>query len=89
MLYAPYPNPLQGESTVRFDVARAGDVSLEVFDVSGRRAATLLRTSLQPGRYSIRWDGRGEDGGRHAGLYFVRLTSAGARQQNARLAVIR
>ncbi|MFN8586609.1 MAG: choice-of-anchor D domain-containing protein [Candidatus Eisenbacteria bacterium] len=89
LLYAPYPNPLRAESTVRFDVARAGDVALEVFDVSGRRAATLLRTSLSPGRYSVRWDGRGEDGQAHAGLYFIRLTTAGAPVQNARLAILR
>lgn len=90
LLYAPFPNPIAGRATVRFDLARAGDVAVEVFDLSGRRASTLLRGALQPGRYSVRWNGLGEDGAPvHAGLYFVRLTAPGAGPQSARVAVIR
>lgn len=90
VLYAPFPNPVTGSGTVRFDVARAGDVALEVFDLSGRRASTLVRSALEPGRYSVQWNGVGEDGAPvRAGLYFVRLTAPGAGRQSARIAVIR
>jgi hypothetical protein len=90
LLFAPYPNPLAGRSTVHFDLARAGDVALEVFDLSGRRSATLLRHALEPGRYTVQWDGLGEDGTpARAGLYFVRLTAPGVAAQSARIAVIR
>lgn len=90
VLFAPYPNPLAGRANVRFDVARAGDVALEVFDLSGRRASTLLRGALEPGRYSVQWNGLGEDGVPvRAGLYFVRLTAPGAAAQSARIAVVR
>lgn len=89
-LYAPFPNPIADRATVRFDVARAGDVALEVFDLSGRRAGTLLEGVLEPGRYSVQWNGLGEDGAPvRAGLYFVRLTAPGAGAQSARIAVIR
>jgi len=89
LLYAPFPNPIAGRATVRFDVARAGDVALEVFDLSGRRASTLLRGALEPGRYSVQWNGLGEDGVPvRAGLYFVRLKAPGAGVQSARVAVI-
>lgn len=90
LLYAPYPNPLAGRATVRFDLARAGDVALEIFDLGGRRASTLVRGALEPGRYSLQWNGLGEDGVPvRAGLYFVRLTSPGAGAQSARIAVVR
>jgi endonuclease/exonuclease/phosphatase family metal-dependent hydrolase len=90
LLFAPFPNPLAGRATVRFDVARAGDVALEVFDLSGRRASTLVQGALEPGRYSVQWNGLGEDGAPvRAGLYFVRLTAPGAGAQSARIAVIR
>ncbi len=90
MLYAPFPNPIAGRATVRFDLARAGDVALEVFDLSGRRAATLMRGPLQPGRYSVQWNGLGENGAPvRAGLYFVRLSAPGTGAQSARVAVIR
>jgi hypothetical protein len=89
-LIAPYPNPLRGASTMRYDIARAGEVKLEVFDVTGRRTATLASGPEQPGRYAIHWSGRTDDGGlAHAGLYFVRLIAPGVHPQTARLAIVR
>lgn len=89
-LYSPYPNPLRGSSTLRFDVARAGDVAVEIFDVAGRRAATLVHGSLEAGRYSVQWNGVTESGDRaRAGLYFVRLSAPDIGHQTARLAVVK
>ena len=89
-LYPPFPNPLHGASTVRFDLARATDVKLEVFDLSGRRVGTLADAPFAAGAYSVRWDGRLSSGrGAGAGLYFVRM-SAGARVlATVRLAIVR
>jgi hypothetical protein len=88
-LYTPAPNPLRGASTLRFDVARAGGVRLEVFDLSGRRVTTLATGEFQPGRFSVRWDGTDERGSHAgAGLYFVRLTTAGESQMT-RLAIMK
>ena len=89
LLYAPFPNPIAGRATLRFDLARAGDVALEVFDLSGRRASTLLRGALEPGRYSVPWNGLGEDGVPvRAGLYFVRLKAPGVGVQSTRVTVV-
>ena len=90
LLLAPAPNPLSGESVLRFDLAHAGETRLEVFDAAGRRVATPLEGSLEPGRYSVRWDGHGERGDAlGAGLYFVRLSAPGIKPQSVRLAVVR
>lgn len=89
-LFAPFPNPLVAESTVRFDVARGGEVRLEAFDLSGRRVATLIATTLAPGRYTARWNAAGTDGRRvGAGLYFLRLDAPGSAPRSVRLAVVR
>jgi hypothetical protein len=89
-LYPPMPNPLTSGSTLRFDLARATDARLEIFDLSGRRVARLADQDFTPGRYSLRWDGRGESGAAlGSGLYFVRLTPRGAAAQTARLAIVR
>jgi hypothetical protein len=89
-LLAPAPNPLAGESALRFDLAARGETRLEVFDAAGRRVATLVRAALEPGRYSVHWNGRGGDAqALGAGLYFVRLTVPGVRPQMARLAIVR
>ncbi|MCE9627497.1 MAG: hypothetical protein K8R56_06250 [Candidatus Eisenbacteria bacterium] len=89
LLRAPAPNPLVSESVLRFELAQAGEARLDVFDAAGRRVAQLLRTSLEPGRYSVRFDGRGESGAPlGAGLYFARLTAAG-HAHTVRLAIVR
>jgi endonuclease/exonuclease/phosphatase family metal-dependent hydrolase len=89
-LYAPYPNPLRGTATVRFDVARMAHATLDVFDVAGRRVARLHDRTLEPGSYRVEWNGA-DDRGRavEAGLYFVRLSGAGLPTATARVAVMR
>ncbi|NOT35378.1 MAG: T9SS type A sorting domain-containing protein, partial [Candidatus Eisenbacteria bacterium] len=89
-LYPPYPNPLRGASTLRFDLARRSHVTLAVFDLTGRRVATLASRAFEPGDHRFHWDGRGEDGRALAGgLYFVRISGDQVATETARLAVIR
>jgi hypothetical protein len=91
VLKAPAPNPLASSgSMLRFDLAAPGETRLEVFDAAGRRVATLVRTSLEPGRYSVSWNGHGERGeALGAGLYFVRLHAPATKPQMVRLAIVR
>ena len=89
-LYAPFPNPLRGGTTVRFDLARRAEARLDVFDLSGRRVTMLRQGSFAPGRYAVAWDGHGEQGAAlKPGLYFVRLSGPGLAPQAARLAIVR
>jgi len=53
------------------------EATLAVFDVSGRRVATLAHGRLSAGRHTARWSGRDERGvACGPGLYFARLRSA-------------
>jgi hypothetical protein len=54
------------------DVARDQRVDLDVFDVAGRRVATLHSGSLAAGRHSFRWT---RDNGFSPGVYLVRLST--------------
>ncbi len=72
VLHAPVPNPTAGTADVRFDLPRAGDVRVEVFDVMGRRVAVLASGDHPAGRHAVRWDG----GALAAGAYLVRLSAA-------------
>jgi len=82
------PNPSSGVTQVQYDVARAGHVRLELLDVSGRVAATLVDRAQEPGRYVAGWDGRGRSGRPSPGLYFVRLM-APDRVTVRKLAIVR
>jgi hypothetical protein len=89
-LLPPFPNPLLGSTTLRFELSRAVDVHLDILDLNGRRIATVARGAMSPGRYSYRWNGRTVAGApAAAGLYFVRLSGTGIPAQTARLAVVK
>lgn len=77
-LAGAFPNPARGAAAVHFDLARPGEVSLEVYDLRGARVRTLLRGALAAGRHSAAWDGRDAHGHRlAAGVYLVRLAADG------------
>ncbi len=70
-----YPNPFNPTTTIDFSLAKAGYVSLKVYDVLGRTAAILAEGFRPPGRYSVSWDAS-RAGGLPSGLYLYRLSTA-------------
>jgi hypothetical protein len=69
------PNPFHHGTRIRFGLPRATHVTLEIFDVQGRRVATLVNRERLPAGWHVRlWDGSAA-GGRAAasGVYFYRL----------------
>ena len=78
-----YPNPTSGGVVFRGTVpeSRAETGSITIADVSGRRRARILITTV--GAYEVRWEGRDEAGAAlPAGVYFaeVRVGSNAARR---------
>ena len=72
------PNPFRGATSVRFAVPQSGPVSLEVYNVAGRKVADLVTGALDAGAYTVSWDGRDRDGSRVAsGVYLYRLNAGG------------
>lgn len=69
-----YPNPFHATTTMRLQLEQEGPVELAIFDMSGRRVATLLDEVVAAGTHQVGWDGREEAGSRLAnGIYFIRL----------------
>lgn len=70
-----YPNPFNPHTTLKFGLAKASEVYLEVYNILGQPVARLLAsTYLQAGWYEIVWDGRNSSGHRVAsGIYLYRL----------------
>jgi len=63
--------PVVDHIRLRFDLPRSGDATIEVFDVAGRRAARLMRTSLAAGPHELAFDVRPLT----PGVYAVRLVA--------------
>jgi hypothetical protein len=72
------PNPFTGTTSIGFALPSKGRVSLEIFDVSGRRVVQLVDRVLPGGSHTIAWDGRDAAGARVAsGVYLCRLKAGG------------
>ncbi|MBK9333004.1 MAG: T9SS type A sorting domain-containing protein [Ignavibacteria bacterium] len=70
-LYQNFPNPFNPATSIKFDIAKRGNVRLVVFDMLGRELSTLINESLNPGSYQVSFDGSGLS----SGIYFCRLQS--------------
>jgi len=81
------PNPFRASTEVRYTLPQRVPVVLAVYDVQGRRLATLVDQTEDAGEYTVTWDGRGDNGLPAAsGLYFFRLLAGKeARVQKAML----
>ena len=72
-LHGNYPNPFNASTTIRFDLPLTADVKLDVFDVLGRRVATLADDVYSAGQHNILWNTAGVS----SGVYFYRLRAGG------------
>ena len=80
------PSPFRGSTTLRFSLARAERVRVDVLDVTGRRVRALGPRLLDAGAHTILWDGRNDAGADVVpGLYFVRFAGE-SWQDTARVA---
>lgn len=77
-LLPPAPHPLRGPALLRFDLAAAGEVRLDVHALDGRRVARVTEGWRPAGTHAVRWNAR-DDRGRRVppGVYFARFTSPG------------
>lgn len=71
-LTAPYPNPISDRGTFHYSLKDYVDVRIEVFDVLGRRVATLVDAPMPAGEHRVAF----ETHGLASGAYFARMTTA-------------
>jgi len=80
-LCPPAPNPFARNTRVRYSLAAAAHVTLEVYDLTGRVRATLADAPHQPGRYETGWNGADNSGRLLAnGVYFCRFRAGDHRE---------
>jgi len=67
-----YPNPFNANTNISFDLAEAGNVSLNVYDITGRLVTTLVDGQMDAGQHVVAWDASSVS----SGVYFYKLTTA-------------
>jgi hypothetical protein len=68
-----YPNPFNPSTNIRFDLPKAADVKMEVFNTIGAKVAVLINDRKSAGTYTVRFNAS------HlaSGMYFYRFTADG------------
>jgi hypothetical protein len=51
-----YPNPFNPTTKIKYQIAKAGFVNLQVYDVLGNEVATLINKEMQAGSYEVEFD---------------------------------
>jgi hypothetical protein len=73
-LFQNYPNPFNQMTKIEFTVPKSGFVSLNIYDILGRKVRTLVSEHLSSGYKSVLWDGRNNAGKEvSSGIYFYQL----------------
>jgi hypothetical protein len=73
LLEQNYPNPFNPSTTIRYQLPVASEVKLEVYDVLGKKVATLVSERQAAGYYQYVWNANGLT----SGVYFYRLQAGG------------
>ena len=72
-LSAAYPNPFNPSTSISLHMPMAGNVNVQVYDLSGRMISTLLSGVQEQGDYNLTWNASGQA----SGMYLVRAEVSG------------
>ena len=76
-LHNNYPNPFNPNTTIRFDLPKASDVSIIIYNVLGQKIRTLDKSQMNPGYHSMTWNATNDYGVQvSAGMYFYQLRTS-------------
>jgi hypothetical protein len=83
-LFQNHPNPFNASTVISYELARAGGVSISIYDIVGQHMVTLYEGFRDTGEYSITWDATDYS----SGVYFARL-QAGSYRQNVKMVLLK
>lgn len=79
-----YPNLFNPVTQILISVPQAGRVNVEVFDILGRKVATLMNGKIEAGNHYLSWTGHGP-----SGTYLLRVSHENGRSDVRRLMFVR
>lgn len=70
-LYPNHPNPFNATTSIRYKIPERSEVSLKIFDIMGKKVATLIMEEQEAGKHTLSFHA----GGLASGLYLYQLTA--------------
>ncbi len=60
-LYQNVPNPFNGQTLIKYQIAEPMHVSIKVFNLIGQEITSLVNCDMSAGYYEVKWDGRDQN----------------------------
>ncbi|MBC8216187.1 MAG: T9SS type A sorting domain-containing protein [Candidatus Marinimicrobia bacterium] len=74
-LYPNYPNPFNNKTTLHYELPYFGVVSINIYDILGRKINKLVNGLQTPGEKYVTWDGTDQLGiNVNSGMYFYKIS---------------
>jgi photosystem II stability/assembly factor-like uncharacterized protein len=70
-IFQNYPNPFNPSTAITFEIPKASNVIISVFDVNGRLVSKIIDNYFDAGSHQVVWDGSNMS----SGVYFYRIES--------------
>jgi hypothetical protein len=80
-----YPNPFNAGTVIRYHLNVNGFVTMKIYDILGREAATLLNERKDAGSYQLHWDASGYP----SGVYYYQLTVDDKYKETKKMMVVK
>jgi hypothetical protein len=64
-----YPNPFNAQTIIQYSLPKQSDVSIDIFDILGRKIETVAEGIKSVGEHQAVWDANGQS----SGIYFYRI----------------
>ena len=64
-----YPNPFNPSTTIKFGVPKRENITIKIFDISGKIITEIVKGEFEPGEYSIKFDAANLS----SGVYFYNI----------------
>jgi len=68
-LHKNFPNPFNSSTIIPFELSQPADITVSIYDITGRIIHEYTDRKVLPGHYSYMWDAAGQA----SGIYFARL----------------
>ncbi len=68
-LHQNVPNPFNSSTQIFYEIPKAVNVKLNVFDIQGKEVKTLVNKKLTPGIYQVDFDASSLS----SGIYFLKI----------------
>jgi hypothetical protein len=75
-IWQNYPNPFNAQTTIRYSLPKAMGVSIDIYDILGRKIGTLASGMQSAGEHKVVWDAQDVP----SGVYFAQIESNGEKK---------